>query len=204
MKKHQVLVAAERTGYESKDDILEWLDYMKQHLHDLKKELKENKNKKPVYERKSKLFKLNTTASSAVAWKLMNWYLGRYERELETRKREALMKMAEEQYDDDSDVYELDSNGDCMSDNMSRRSSLGEMVDQKRYIRELEDQKRAVVGEIQRLYREGNCKRQAVMMLAGLTKAMDPIAKRGVKKLETVRQKIQPIKKSITDEDLKR
>lgn len=78
------------------------------------------------------------------------------------------------------------------------------MINKKNYISDLEDQKRAVVGEIERLYREGNCKRQAVMLLVGLTRAIDPLAKRGVKKMNEAREKINPIRNSIQDEDLKR
>jgi hypothetical protein len=114
----------------------------------MRKELKENRHKKALYERKSKIFKINETGCCAISWKLMNWYLGRYERELEERKREALIRMADEQYDSDSDIIELDSNGDCVSETHSRRSSFGEMVDQRKYVEQMQDQKHAIVGEI--------------------------------------------------------
>lgn len=147
LEKHEALVVAERSGYESQEEISEWLDSAKEQLVSLRKELKENSNKKAQYEFKSKVFKLTQTAASAVAWKIMNWYLGSYERELEKRKREMLMRYAEQKNDEDSDIMEVDSNGNCMSDRFSAQSSCDHLVIKKNRIQDLEDQKNALTLE---------------------------------------------------------
>jgi hypothetical protein len=42
------------------------------------------------------------------------------------------------------------------------------------------------------------------MMMVGLMRGIDPPARRGIRKLNEAREKINPIKEQITDEDLKR
>ena len=46
----------------------------------------------------------------------MSWYLGSYEREVEKRRREMLIRQAEQKNDEDSDIMEVDSHGNCLSD----------------------------------------------------------------------------------------
>ena len=115
------------------------MESAKNELVGLRKELKENENKKLQYEFKSRVFKLNQTASSAVAWKIMNWYLGSYERELEQRKKEMLQRYAKQKNDEDSDIMEVDSHGNCLSDRFSVQSSCDHLIAKSDRIQELID-----------------------------------------------------------------
>lgn len=67
----------------------------------------------------------------------MNWYLGSYERQVEARKREMLVRYAKEKNEEDSDIIEVDSNGNCVSDRFSAHSSCDQLEVKENRIRDL-------------------------------------------------------------------
>ena len=99
----------------------------------------------------------------------------------------------------------MDSDGELITDNISKKSSIiDELLDEKKHKEDLQARKLAVIGEIERLHREANCKRQAVMMMTGLMRGLDPVVKKGFIKLEQAREKLVPIREKITDECMQR
>lgn len=134
----------------------------------------------------------------------MNWYLGSYERELEKRKKEMLIRYAQQKNEEDSDIMEVDSNGNCLSDRFSAQSSCDHLIAKTNRIQELQDQTNALVLETQKFQRQANCKRHAVMLMTGMMRAMDPIFTLEFTNLEDKRTKLRPLRERITDEVVSR
>ena len=73
--------------------------------------------------------------------------------------------------------------------------------DPDRSERELRKQKEVLVEEIQRLSRESNMKREVILKLVGLLKAIDPLFLETKEKLDIARKKLHGLKKGVKEDD---
>ena len=88
--------------------------------------------------------------------------------------------------------------------NIVARTKIGNPSSFNRDENDLQQQKTALVDEIQRMSRETNMKREVVLKLMGLLRAIDPLFLETKEKLEIGRKKLMGLKKAIKDDELLR
>lgn len=150
-----------------------------------------------------KLFKgVGISNCSLVVWKIMQYIFYNFKVNKEEKKKKKIEKRINEIEElQNEDVIELDEDGNIIAhDRVSRAGSSVNELAQQKDIESLRAQVDALVRETQRIQREANWKRQCAVMLAGVTKALDPIFIKSREKVTDICRPLEEIRKTIKDD----
>lgn len=208
LSKSEVLITAQKTCHESIEVFEWWLDEEIKKLKELRIQAKKGiKSAIERLEKDQKFFKIDKTASSAVLWKIMRYYFKIEINQKEKEKRNNLTKkIAGMMNHVNNSVVEVDEFGNVVADDrISRASSIkGEEDKKKEKVNLLEGQRKAIVKEIQKEYREANLKYQACILMAGFVKSIENISNKMKESSNEVRSRLKVYIDQIEDEEVQR
>ena len=197
-----VLIERVRNSERIKKDVEVWVGNREQEIKELRKYVRQHKTQfKQKLEKFEKHFKIGRTSASPICLQLLGYYLEDYEQDQAARARNPIVRKRDdgkEIHSDDVIVVDDDLN-------VIHKTKINDTGREKPGHRlELHQQKTALVEEIQQLTRESNTKREVVLKLVGLLKAMDPVFLEAREKIEIARRKLLTLKRGITDDEAKR
>ena len=199
LTKPEALVVAERSGFLNIEAFSNWLTSKEREVRSFSKKGLDQK----LHDLRDKdVFKSNKIKASMVAWRIMRYYFEEDLMEQHSKRLENLEKKFQAMMEENEDVVEVDSNGDVMFGRGSCSGSVQSEIFEMRKLEEhLIDQRLqcdAVAREVKRLHREANEKRQALLMLTGVTRTLDPLFDDAVKALDRVGGVLEKHKKRVT------
>lgn len=150
-----------------------------------------------------KLFKgIGLSNCGLVVWKIMQYIFYNYKLSKDEKKKKKIEKRINEiQELQNDDVIELDDDGNIIAhDRVSRAGSSVNELTQQKDIESLRAQVKALARETQRLRRQANWKRQCAFMLAGVSKALDPVFEKSRQRITDVCRPLENIRKTIKDD----
>ena len=194
----QVLIERVKNKDAIKKEIQEWISSKDSEIKHLRKESRHGKQLgKYKLEKLEKHFKISRISSSPIAQKLLSYFIHEEATEKESRvKITAMRKLDDGMPIEDDDVIVVDEGMSIL-----QKTKVDDTSRQDRNGMELLQQKAALIEEVQRLNRESNMKREVVLRLVGLLRAMDPLFLETKEKAEITRKKLYGMKRGIKDDD---
>ena len=194
----QVLIERVKNKDAIKKEIQEWISSKDSEIKHLRKESRHGKQLgKYKLEKLEKHFKISRISSSPIAQKLLSYFIDEEATEKESRvKITAMRKLDDGMPIEDDDVIVVDEGMSIL-----QKTKVDDTSRQDRNGMELLQQKAALIEEVQRLNRESNMKREVVLRLVGLLRAMDPLFLETKEKAEITRKKLYGMKRGIKDDD---
>lgn len=132
----------------------------------------------------------------------MQYIFHNYKKTKDEKKKQKIEKRINEIEElQNDDVIELDEDGNIIGhDRVSRAGSSVNELTQQKDIDSLRLQVNALIKETQRIQREANWKRQCAMMLAGVTRALDPLFEKSRQRITEICRPLEEIRKTIKDD----
>lgn len=203
----EINVLAERVrGDPGRVDVNQWVRDREEDIKIFRKEIrngnKENIVKLEKYESSFKLGNGHYTIAP-IAYRLALIYFEDVEKD---RKKRALVEKAKRaKIDDgrqieDDDVIMLDDDGDILQKTKMTAEEKLLYKDDELY----EQERKALVEEIQRNNREANIKRELILKTLGLLKTLDPLFVEGRDRVDKMRKKLLVPKKLVQGENMLR
>jgi hypothetical protein len=195
-----VLIERVRNSERIKKDIEVWVGAREQEIKELRKYVRQHKPQfKQKLDKFEKHFKIGRTSASPICLQLLGYYVEDFEEDQAARARNPVVNKRDDGRDihsDDVIVVDDDLNV-IQKTRINDTAKPGHRLD-------LQQQKSALVDEIQQLTRESNTKRDVVLKLTGLLKAMDPVFLEAREKIEIARRKLLTLKRGVSDDEAKR
>lgn len=214
LNKHELKVYCDSISDDLYNEIKFWVKNEEIELRKLRILTRKSNKKKMVEEIKQKetMFKLGSSNSGLILWKTFLPFLnkdledqtylikkGRVEHDTRVLMQKKALEL-DDSYDfEANDVLEIDENGKIITVEKTKEEEISE----KRYAKllDLEAQKRKIIEEIQEYSSKINWKRQASVMMLGLTKLIDEICEKGCEMLgNCTEERIIKYKKIIVDD----
>jgi len=159
----------------------------------------------PTLIKNQKLYRLESTSASIIARRILDIII---EEDIEkTRRMEGYYTRSESSFSsrdgDNYDVVEVeDDNSETLQPHHVSLLNKTKSKSDYRYLEDLKRRRDLLVSEVSNLTKESNCKRQAMIMLVGLTKAFDPLVTEGREKMNYIAKDANIPRQTVKDEDL--
>lgn len=201
----RVLIDKVRPSEQVKKEVDAWVTARENDIKELRKDVRNGKQLSKVkLDKLERYFKVSKTGAAAVASRLIHYFSEDQEVALayQNERAQRVLKAQTEKLDDGKDikadeVIVLDDHGEVLQ--KTRLSDHNGNIEKDAEL--FEQQRRAMVDEIQRIQRESNIKRDAILKLVGLLKSLDPLFADSKDKVEVMRKKLQGPKKNVKEDD---